>query len=92
MKTKRYHIPVISGYFSNLSAIAQLAVLHDAPIDDEKVQLQRDFNDLYQVFMHRFAEYALTDAAKKGEEDKLAGIFLELVKTKRALRSEEPGK
>jgi hypothetical protein len=88
MKTKQYRVPLVSGYFSNVSTIAKLAVLHDAPIDDEKMQLQRDFNDLYQVFMHRFSEYALTDTAKNGEEDKLAGIFLELVKIKRALRDE----
>jgi hypothetical protein len=90
MKTKQYRVPLVSGYFSNVSTIAKLAVLHDAPVDDEKMQLQQDFNDLYQVFMHRFSEYALIDTAKPGEEDKLAGIFLELIKIKRSLRDEPP--
>jgi hypothetical protein len=86
--TKQYHIQTTPSYFSNVSSIEKLAVLHDALFDDQKIDLQRHFNDLYQVFMHRFAKYALTDMVPSDEEDKLAGIFVELIKTKRSLQEE----
>ncbi len=90
MKTlKHYQVSTVPSYFSNISSIQKLAVLHDAPIDDKKVELQIHFNDLYQVFMHRFAQYALTDTVAETEEDKLANIFLQLIKTKRTLREED---
>jgi hypothetical protein len=90
MKTlKHYRIAAVPSYFSNVSSIEKLAVLHDAPVDEKSIELQAHFNDLYQVFMHRFAKYALTDNATIAEEDKLAGIFIELIKTKRSLREEE---
>jgi hypothetical protein len=89
MKTaKQYHIQNVPSYFSNISSIQKLAVLHDAPLDDKKAELHIHFNDLYQVFMHRFSQYAMTDGALSTEEDKLAGMFLELVKIKRSLREE----
>lgn len=89
MKTKQYRIPTVSGYFANISAIDKLAVLHDAPIDGHATELQLYFNDLYQVFLHRLSEYAITDTVPAKEEDKLASMFLELVKTKRALRGKK---
>ncbi len=85
---KQYTIPTTPSYFSNVSTIDKLAVLHDVYIDDEKIELQKHFNDLYQVFMHRFSQYAMTDLAPAAEEDKLASIFVELIKTKRMLREE----
>ncbi len=90
MKTKQYRIPTVSGYFANLSAIDKLPVLHDAPTDTAVTELQLYFNDLYQVFLHRFSEYAITDTVTEKEEDRLAAMFLELIKTKRTLRDEEP--
>jgi hypothetical protein len=89
MKIKQYRIPVVSGYFSNISAIEKLAVLHDAPIDEKTRELQLYFNDLYQVFMHRLSEFAMTDTIPATEEERLAKMFLELIKTKRTLRGEE---
>ncbi|MES2225101.1 MAG: hypothetical protein V4478_03900 [Patescibacteria group bacterium] len=85
---KQYTIPTTPSYFSNVSTIDKLAVLHDVYIDDEKIELQKHFNDLYQVFMHRFSQYAMIDLAPAAEEDKLASIFVELIKTKRMLREE----
>jgi recombinational DNA repair protein RecR len=89
MKTKQYRIPTVSGYYSNLSTIDKLAVLHDAPIDAQATELQLHFNDLYHVLMHRLSEYAITDSVTTAEEDKMAALFLELVKTKRALNTEK---
>ncbi len=89
MKTRQYQIPPVTGYFSNISTIEKLAVLHDAPIDEQSRELQLYFNDLYQVFMHRFSEFAMTDTLPDAEEEKLAKMFLELIKTKRTLRSED---
>jgi hypothetical protein len=89
MKTKTYHTTPVSGYFANVSSIERLAVLHDAPSDPETTELQTYFNDLYQVFLHRLSEYAITDTVPEKEEDRLAGMFLELIKTKRTLRGED---
>lgn len=89
MKTKQYTIPPVSGYFTNLSTIEKLAVLHDSPIDEQSREMQLYFNDLYQVFMHRFSEFVMTDTIPDAEEEKLAKMFLELIKTKRTLRSED---
>ena len=83
---KKYTVPVVSGYFAPHSALFSLTVLHDAPIDTKNTESQLYFNDLYQVFMHRMARYALTDAVAKGEEDKLASLFLELIKTKQGIK------
>ncbi len=88
MKTRHYRIPTVSGYFSNISTIEKLAILHDAPIDQKTRELQLYFNDLYQVFMHRFSEFAMTDTVSDTQEEKLAKMFLELVKTKRTLRGD----
>jgi hypothetical protein len=84
--TKKYIIPVVSGYFTPHSSLLSLTVLHDALLDAKNVKSQLHFNDLYQVFMHRMAKYAITDTIAKGEEDKLASLFLELVKTKRGIK------
>jgi len=83
---KKYTIPLVSGYFTPHSSLLSLTVLHDAPTDIKNTESQLHFNDLYQVFMHRMAKYAITDTVAKGEEDKLAGLFLELVKTKRGIK------
>ncbi|HTH93295.1 MAG TPA: hypothetical protein VL576_02345 [Candidatus Paceibacterota bacterium] len=85
MKTKTYRLPTISAYFTNISAIDKLAVLHDAPIDVEVTELQMYFNDLYQVLLHRLSEYAITDSPSTKDEDKLVAMFLEFIKTKHAL-------
>jgi hypothetical protein len=95
MKTKQYRIPSVSGYFSNISTIDKLAVLHDAPIYSDlndtprATELQLYFNDLYQVFLHRVSHYALTDSISEKEEDTMTTMFMELIKTKRALRKEK---
>lgn len=89
MRAKQYRIPTISGYFSNLSSIEQLAILHDSPVNEKQHELQLYFNDLYQVLIHQLSQYAITDNAPESEEDKLAAMFLELVKTKRALRKND---
>ncbi len=82
---KKYNVPVVSGYFTPHSSLFSLTVLHDAPSDIQNVESALHFNDLYQVFMHRMAKYAMSSAIPKGEEDKLATLFLELVKTKRGI-------
>ena len=88
MKTKHYQIPTVSGYFNNISTIEKLAVLHDAPFDAHAAELESYFNDLYHVFMHRLSQYVITDEIAAKEEDKLASMFLELVKTKRVIRGD----
>ncbi|MDB5189033.1 MAG: hypothetical protein JWM92_631 [Candidatus Nomurabacteria bacterium] len=84
---KQYSIPVVPGYFSPQSSLMSFMVLHDAPLSKQS-ELQLYFNDLYQVFMHRVAKFAIADHTPSADEDKLASMFLELVKTKRALREE----
>lgn len=86
MTTKQYTVPVVPGYFTRHSSLFSLTVLHDAPTDAKNIESHMYFNDLYQVFMHRMAKYAIADTVARGEEDKLASLFLELVKTKRGIR------
>lgn len=83
---KKYKVPVVSGYFAPRSSLFSLTVLHDAPADASNIESALHFNDLYQVFMHRMAKYAMASTVPKGEEDKLASLFLELVKTKRGIK------
>jgi len=84
---KQYTVPVVPGYFSPQSSLMSFMVLHDAPLSKQS-ELQLYFNDLYQVFMHRVAKFAIADSISSAEEDKLGSMFLELLKTKRALRED----
>lgn len=79
MKTaKQYRIPIVPSYFSNISTIARLAVLHDAPISTEleqkRIALHAHFNDLYQVFLHRLSQFTLADTISAAEVEKL-GVY-----------------
>ncbi len=85
MKTaKQYRIQTVPSYFSNISSINRLAVLHDAPIEDDRMQLQLYFNDLYQVFLKRFSAFAYADYSTE-ECDQMITMFQEILKVKALL-------
>ena len=88
MKTlKHYRIPTVPSYFSNISSIEKLAVLHDAPIiSDRHIELQAYFNDLYQVFMHRFSQFAILDKVAECDKNQMAAMFEELINIKEKLQ------
>jgi hypothetical protein len=84
---RKYRIPVVPGYFTNLSSIEKLAVLHDGPVDQEQTELVLYFNDLYQVFIHRFSHFAYTDTIPEEEEAQMVSMLAELIKVKHSIRS-----
>ncbi|MEO5646476.1 MAG: hypothetical protein ABIO57_01750 [Candidatus Paceibacterota bacterium] len=85
---KKYRTPVVPGYFTNLSSIENLAVLQDGPVDSEQAELVLYFNDLYQVFIHRFSHFAFADTISKEEEAQLMAMLTELIKVKHSIRQE----
>ncbi len=86
---KKYHSLVVPGYFTNLSSIENLAVLHDGPVDTEQAELVLYFNDLYQVFMHRFSRFAYVDIVSTEEETQLLAMLNELIKVKHSISDQE---
>jgi len=87
---KKYTVPVVSGYFSSHSSLLALTVLHDAPTDIDQeargTELRSYFNDLHQVFLHRFSQFSLVDTMPAAEEKQMAAMFAELLKIKQSLR------
>lgn len=86
---RKYRIPVVPGYFTNVSSIDKLAVLHDKPIDEEQAELVLYFNDLYQVFIHRFSHFAYSDTIPEEEEKQMIAMLHELIKVKHSIRTDK---
>jgi hypothetical protein len=86
MTTKQYGVPVVPSYFSNISSIEKLAILHDAPEDTTQAELALYFNDLYQVFLHRFSQFAYSDTVSKEDETQMLAMLAELIKIKHSLQ------
>jgi len=84
--TKHYHIPIVPSYFSNISSIDQLAILQDAPTEGENMELVMYFNDLYHVFLHRFAQFGYRDTLSAEEEKQMVAMLSELVSLKHKMR------
>ncbi len=82
MTTKQYTIPIVPSCFSNLSSIEKFAVLHDAPEDTTKAELALYFNDLYQVFLRRFSQFAYNDNISKEDTQQMIEMLGELIKVK----------
>lgn len=53
--------------------------------EKDKLLLERHFNDLYAVFLHKLTEFALRSSSSKEEIAKLRTFFEELLKTRVAL-------
>jgi hypothetical protein len=53
--------------------------------EKEKLLLERHFNDLYAVFLHKLTEFALKSDASKEEIIKLRTFFDELLKARASL-------
>lgn len=53
--------------------------------EKEKLLLERHFNDLYAVFLHKLTEFALQPNASMEEVAKLRKFFDELLKARTAL-------
>ena len=85
--TKKYRTPVVPSFFTNLSSIENLAVLHDGPADTEQAELVLYFNDLYQAFIHRFSHFAYSDTIPQKEEEQMLAMLTELIKVKHSIRS-----
>ncbi len=89
MITTPYKIRTVPSYFSNLSSIDNLAVLHDAPEDHRQAELALYFNDLYQVFLHKFSHFVHEDALSPQKEQQMIAMLQELVKVKHTLHNHE---
>jgi hypothetical protein len=87
MTTKQYRIPIVPSFFSNISSIEQFAVLRDAPEDTSKAELALYFNDLYQVFLRRFSQFAYTDAVSADDEKQMLAMLHEMIKIKHDLQA-----
>lgn len=88
MTTKQYRIPIVPSCFSNISSIEKLAILCDAPEDTTQAELALYFNDLYQVFLHRFSQFAYSDTVSNEEETQMLAMLNELIKIKHTLQTE----
>jgi hypothetical protein len=53
--------------------------------EKQKLLLERHFNDLYAVFLHKLTEFALKPNASKEEVSRLRIFFDELLKARAAL-------
>lgn len=85
MTTKHYRITTVPSFFSNVSSIEKFAVLHDAPEDTTQAELALYFNDLYQVFLHRFSQFAYNDDVSEDEETQMIAMLTELIKIKHTI-------
>ncbi len=88
MTTKHYRISTVPSFFSNISSIEKLAILRDAPEDTTQAELALYFNDLYQVFLHRFSQFAYADTVSTDEETQMLAMLNELIKIKHTLQTE----
>ena len=53
--------------------------------EKQKLLLERHFNDLYAVFLHKLTDFALQPSASKEETARLRIFFEELLKARAAL-------
>jgi hypothetical protein len=90
MMTTPYKIRTVPSYFSNISGIEYLAVLHDAPEDHSQAELALYFNDLYQVFLHKFSHFVHQDELSVEQETQMKAMLQELIKVKHTMHSHEP--
>lgn len=58
---------------------------YDRPKD--KPALERSFNDLYAVFLHKLSEFALAAETTASEKARLKALLDELVKTRELLEN-----
>lgn len=67
----------------------EILLVHDIPAErrteKEKLLLERHFNDLYAVFLHKLTEFALKPNPSKEETEKLRAFFDEFLRTRIAL-------
>lgn len=67
----------------------EVMLVRDTPAsqrtEKEKLLLERHFNDLYAVFLHKLTEFALQPNASKEEVSRLRIFFDELLKARAAL-------
>ena len=67
----------------------EIMLICDTPVaqrtEKEKFLLERHFNDLYAVFLHKLTEFALKPNVSKEEISRLRTFFDELLKARSAL-------
>lgn len=67
----------------------EIMLVYDIPpaqrTEKEKLLLERHFNDLYAVFLHKLTEFALHPNYSKEETARLKIFFDELLKARAAL-------
>lgn len=67
----------------------EVMLVQDTPVlqrtEKDKLLLERHFNDLYAVFLHKFTEFALKPNASKEEVSRLRTFFDELLKARQAM-------
>jgi hypothetical protein len=61
----------------------------DRPSEKDKLMLERHFNDLYAVFLHKLTAFALQPNVTEEETARLRAFFDELLKARRALEEQE---
>lgn len=84
-------VPNGSIFYRRMEMDAQL--LFDAPrksrTRNDKLVLERHFNDLYAVFLHKLTAFALKPGVSKAETERLRTFFDELLKAREILDGEE---
>ncbi|OGY98777.1 MAG: hypothetical protein A2855_00650 [Candidatus Liptonbacteria bacterium RIFCSPHIGHO2_01_FULL_57_28] len=67
----------------------EVLLIYDIPAHqrtaNEKLLLERHFNDLYTVFLHKLTEIALRPGVSKEDTSRLKTFFDELLKARAAL-------
>lgn len=67
----------------------EIMLICDTPVsqrtEKEKLLLERHFNDLYAVFLHKLTEFALQPDPSKEEVARIKMFFEELLKARTAL-------
>jgi len=67
----------------------EIMLIYDTPAiqrtEKEKLLLERHFNDLYAVFLHKLTEFALQPNMSEEEVSRLKIFFDELLKARAAL-------
>lgn len=63
-----------------------MAILRDAPEDTTQAELALYFNDLYQVFLHRFSQFTYSETISAEDEKQMIAMLHELIKIKHTLQ------